>query len=127
MIKILVTDDQADLRRLVRWALELLAMPYELKEASNGSMALDKAKEIKPDIMLLDIMMPGGLNGLEVCERIKADPELSGTKVILLSARGQSHDINAGLAAGADAYMVKPFSPMRLLEAIEEMAASQQS
>lgn len=127
MIKILVTDDQADLRRLVRWALELLAVDFELEEASNGSLALAKAREHKPDIMLLDVMMPGGVDGLEVCSQVKADPALARTKVILLSAKGQSSDINAGLAAGADAYMVKPFSPMRLLEMVEEMLSPHQS
>lgn len=123
MTTILVVDDHADLRRLIRWALELLEAPFTLVEANNGNTALAKASEVHPTIMLLDVMMPGGIDGLEVCRQVKADAKLAGTKVILLSARGQAHDIQAGLDAGADAYMVKPFSPMRLLEVVEEMLA----
>lgn len=124
MLTILVVDDHADLRRLIRWALEVLETPCRLEEATNGSIALAKARELKPRIMLLDVMMPGAIDGLEVCRQVKADAELAGTKVIMLSARGQSQDVQAGLAAGADAYMVKPFSPTRLLEVVEEMLAS---
>lgn len=123
MMTILVVDDHADLRRLIRWALELLEKPYELVEASSGSTALAKAQELKPDLLLLDVMMPGGVDGLEVCRQIKADRDLSDTYVILLSARGQAQDIQTGLAAGADAYMVKPFSPARLLEVVEGILA----
>lgn len=123
MIKILVVDDHADLRRLIRWTLEMLEQPYQLIEASNGSKALDLARTQRPHVMLLDVMMPGGLDGLEVCRMLKQDPELTGTKIVLLSARGQAHDVQAGLDAGADAYMVKPFSPARLLAAVEQLLA----
>ena len=121
MIKILVADDQADLRRLIRWALESLSQPYELIEASTGVKALELACAQRPRIMLLDVMMPGGMDGLEVCRLLKADPELAGTKIILVSAKGQAQDVKAGMQAGADAYMVKPFSPKRLLDAIEAL------
>jgi two-component system phosphate regulon response regulator PhoB len=120
MIKILVADDQADLRRLIRWALELLSKPYELIEASNGAKALELACSQRPNLMLLDVMMPG-MDGMEVCRMLKKDPELTGIKILLVSARGQKQDVQAGLDAGADAYMVKPFSPQRLLDAVEQL------
>jgi len=121
MIKILVIDDHADLRRLVRWALEMLKQPIELHEGSSGAKALEMAHRLKPRLILLDVMMPGGIDGLEVCRQVKAAPELAGTKVVLLSARGQTQDVQTGLDAGADAYMVKPFSPQRLLDAVEQL------
>jgi CheY-like chemotaxis protein len=121
MNKILVIDDQADLRRLVRWALEMLKDPIELHEGSSGAKALELANQLKPRLILLDVMMPGGIDGLEVCRQIKATPELAHTKIVLLSARGQTQDVKTGLDAGADAYMVKPFSPQRLLDAVEQL------
>jgi two-component system phosphate regulon response regulator PhoB len=120
MIKILIADDQADLRRLIRWALEMLSQPYQLIEASNGAKALELACAQRPRLVLLDVMMPG-MDGLEVCRMLKKDPELGGTKIVLLSARGQQQDVQVGLDAGADAYMVKPFSPQRLLDAVEQL------
>lgn len=123
MKKVLIIDDHADLRRLVRWSLELLEHEVELHEAHQGTTGLQKARELRPDLVLMDVMMPGELNGLQACERIRQDPLLARTRVVLLSARGQATDVQAGLAAGADAYIVKPFSPQRLLETAEQLLA----
>jgi CheY-like chemotaxis protein len=74
--------------------------------------------------VLLDVMMPGEFDGLEACRRLRADPRFTSTRIILLSARGQSADIQAGLAAGADAYVLKPFSPLKLLDTIRASMAA---
>lgn len=79
------------------------------------------AAEFKPDLMLLDVMMPGEFDGLQVCQRIKADPALAHIKVVLLTARGQARDLDAGQSVGADEYLVKPFSPLQLIDTIERL------
>lgn len=124
MKRVLIVDDQADLRRLVRWSLEMLDVPVELQECSDAAEALQIARSIKPDVVLLDVMMPGPLDGLAVCREIRADDALKGTRVVLVSARGQASDVRSGVDAGADAYIVKPFSPQRLLETVEKLLAA---
>lgn len=119
MKKILIVDDHADIRKLLRMAMEFVA--YEIFEAVDGSQGLKMAQELKPDLILLDVMMPGGMDGLEVCRRIKNDSSLSHTKVIMLTARGQSEDKAAGFAAGANEYLVKPFSLLQLIETIHKL------
>lgn len=121
MKKILIVEDQDEIRELIRVTLEF--DDYEIDEAPNGAIGLSKAASFKPDLILLDVMMPGGLNGLQVCEKVKADPVLRGSKVILLTARGQESDRQAGLKAGADEYLIKPFSPMDLMRVIDTVLA----
>jgi CheY-like chemotaxis protein len=116
MKRILIVDDHADIRRLVRMTLEFES--YEVHEAADGEEALAKARELCPDAVLLDVMMPGELDGLQVCAAIKADARLAATHVMLLSARGQARDREEGLRAGAEAYLVKPFSPLQLIDNI---------
>jgi CheY-like chemotaxis protein len=115
--KLLIVDDQAELRRMLRIATGY--GKYILFEADNGEDALAIAMKELPNVVLLDIMMPGDLNGLQVCEYIKQSPAMKGIYVILLTARGQADDIEAGRRAGADVYMIKPFSPLHLIEVIE--------
>lgn len=122
MKKILIVDDHADIRKLLRMTMEFVA--YEIFEAADGQAGLSMAEELQPDLVLLDVMMPGGIDGLEVCRRIKANPQLMGSKVILLTARGQSEDRAAGFAAGADEYLVKPFSLLQLIETINKLEES---
>jgi len=119
MRRILVVEDQDEIREVLRVTLEL--GDFDLEEADNGEHALQQVARWKPDLVLMDVMMPGTIDGLAACQRIKQDAQLRRTKVILLSARGQSHDINAGYRAGADAYMVKPFSPLELLSTIDRV------
>jgi DNA-binding response OmpR family regulator len=116
--KLLIVDDQADLRKMLRLALGY--GKYSLLEASDGEAALALARAEKPDVVLLDVMMPGKLDGIAVCRAIKADPELAGCFVLMLTARGHTADYAAG--DGADAYMVKPFSPTKLVEVVEMRA-----
>jgi DNA-binding response OmpR family regulator len=114
MKKILIVEDHADIRRLIRMTLEF--EDCEIHEAADAPAGWDLVRELRPDVVLLDIMMPGALDGLDLCRAMKADAQLRQVPVIVLSARGSSADREAGLQAGADAYLVKPFSPMQLLE-----------
>ena len=119
MKKILIVDDQLEVRELVQVTLEI--GDYQILAAENGQQALDVAKAERPDIILLDIMMPGSdVDGLEVCRRLKDDPEMADTTIVMLSAKGQESDIEAGRKAGADDYFTKPFSPIALIEKVEE-------
>lgn len=119
MARILITDDQPDLRRLIRWSLE--SDDNEIEEAVNGDEALQKARSMRPDLMVLDVMMPGTLNGLQVCQAVKSDAGLAHIPVVLLSARGQVSDIREGTQAGADGYVIKPFSPQRLAQVVGDL------
>jgi DNA-binding response OmpR family regulator len=122
MKKILIVDDHADIRKLIRMTLEF--ENYEIREAADGESALREAADLRPDLVLLDVMMPGPIDGLEFCRRLRADAALNDVRVIMLSARGQARDREAGLQAGADTYLVKPFSPLQLIECIADLWAA---
>ena len=115
--KLLIVEDQNDIRNLIRATLEF--EDFEIHEAEDGRSGLDKFVAVRPAVVLLDVMMPGELDGLQVCQRIKQSPQGRNTIVILLTARGQKADVEIGLKAGADAYLVKPFSPLELIETVE--------
>lgn len=116
MKTILIVEDHADIRRLIRMTLEF--DDYRILEAENGEIGLSMASEHQPDLVLLDVMMPGKLNGLDVCRALKA--RTNPPKVLLLTARGRSEDLDAGMQAGAEAYLVKPFSPLLLIGNINQ-------
>jgi two-component system phosphate regulon response regulator PhoB len=116
MKKILMIEDHADIRRLIRLTLETL--DYEVAEAIDGSSGAVLAQSFQPDLVLLDVMMPGAIDGLQVCRLLKA--RAPSTRVLMLSARGRSEDMEAGMQAGADGYLVKPFSPLLLIENIRQ-------
>jgi CheY-like chemotaxis protein len=118
----LIVDDQPDIRKLILMTME--SEDFELHETDNGVDALRLAQNLRPAVVLLDVMMPGGLDGYQVCEKIKANEDLRNTtKVILLTARGQRTDVERGQAAGCDAYLVKPFSPIELLDTVDRLVA----
>ncbi|MDO9236602.1 MAG: response regulator [Aquabacterium sp.] len=119
--RILIVEDQADICKLIRMTLAF--GDFEIHEANDGETGLNMARAVKPHLMLLDVMMPGLLDGYQVCERIKQDPALREIQVVMLTARGQATDLASGEAAGADAYLVKPFSPIELLDRVEGMVA----
>ncbi len=122
--RILIVDDQPDIRKLIRLTLQHLD-DAELHEAASGGEGLHLAQALKPVLVLLDVMMPGELDGYQVCARIKKDPALRHhTKVILLTARAQKEDLENGRKAEADAYLTKAFSPLKLLDLVDEMLAS---
>ncbi|MDP4301775.1 response regulator transcription factor [Leptothrix discophora] len=119
-MKILIVEDQADLRQLMQMTLGL--DDHELHEAADAQAGWDAALAQRPDLVLLDIMMPGTMDGLDLCRRLKADPRTAAMKVVLVSARGHRNDMQIGLDAGADDYLLKPYSPLRLVEVVEAMA-----
>jgi two-component system phosphate regulon response regulator PhoB len=119
MKRVLIVEDQADIRKLIRMTLEF--EDFEIHEASDGAFGLSLAKAVHPDLVLLDVMMPGEMDGLQVCQAIKSDPAMAAVKVVLLTARGQVRDREAGQQAGANEYLVKPFSPLQLIETIERL------
>lgn len=122
MKRVLIVEDQPDIRKLIRMTLEFEA--YEIHEADDGASGLRMAVALQPDLVLLDVMMPGELDGLQVCQRIKSDATLAGVRVVLLTARGQTRDREAGQRAGADEYLVKPFSPLQLIDTIERLTTA---
>jgi DNA-binding response OmpR family regulator len=115
MPTILIADDELHILELVRVTLE--GDGVEVLTAVDGLEALDLALTLRPEIVLLDVQMPG-LDGLEVCRRLRSEPRLAGTSIIMLTAAAQAADAARGLAAGADHYLTKPFSPIRLLSVI---------
>lgn len=117
MKRILIVEDQAEIRELIRLTLEI--GDWDVHEATDGASALEVARRLSPDIVLLDVMMPGALDGVAVCERLRADAATRRARIVMLTAMGRSEDRDRGLRAGADAYLTKPFSPRHLLTVIE--------
>lgn len=105
---ILVVEDEQDIADLLMHALAKEG--YRVTHVAFGDKAFDRAKKDKPDLILLDIMLPG-MDGREVCRRLKADPQFAATPVIMLTAKGEESDVVSGLELGATDYVVKPFSP----------------
>jgi CheY-like chemotaxis protein len=118
--RILLADDEEDVKQIVELFLE--SKGYEVLTAFDGLAALDMARTQRPDLILLDVMMPV-VNGYEVCSRLKADPATRDIPVVMLSAMAQSESVDRGLSAGAADYVVKPFDPSRLEEVIERVLA----
>lgn len=107
--KLLIVDDNAEVRNLLR--LTLSFDDYQIREATNGVDALAIIEEWRPQMVILDIMMPGEKDGLQVCNEVKNNADLKHTFIAMLTARGQTADIEDGVNAGADTYLIKPFSP----------------
>jgi CheY-like chemotaxis protein len=122
MNKILIADDERALRLLIAGTLEI--GDYNISEAENGIQALDLAKRERPDLIILDVMMPG-MTGYEVCKQIKTNPDIADIKVLILTAKGQQADKDAAMEAFADFYLAKPFSPMDLLSMVQEILSKQ--
>lgn len=115
--RVLIVDDNPELRLLVRMALA--PTHYELCEAANAVEGLVLINQYRPGIVLLDVMMPGKIDGLALCQKLKQDPVLRNTHVIMLSAKGQQQDKEKAKALGADDYVVKPFSPAELIHKLD--------
>ena len=113
--KILIADDEEHLGYMVKFKLEKEGFDVIWKK--DGRQALEAVREERPDLVILDVMMPG-LTGFEVLEAIKADPELKDTPVIMLTASGQEADTVKGIDMGAADYIVKPFRPAELVARI---------
>ncbi len=120
---LLVVEDQPEIRKLICMTMDYDG--FEVHEADNGDTGLRMVKALRPHIVLLDVMMPGQLDGIQVCERIRADPEIAHIPVVMLTARSQQTDLEAGRRAGCNAYLTKPFSPLQLIETVERHAAAE--
>jgi DNA-binding response OmpR family regulator len=119
MKTVLIVDDEPAIVQLVRITLETARV--RVLEASDGATAIDRAVGHRPDLILLDVDLPD-LSGLEVCRRLKGEEAMAQTKIVMLTAAAQQDDVARGFAAGADQYLTKPFSPLRLLTLVEQLA-----
>ncbi|MBU0510810.1 MAG: response regulator [Chloroflexi bacterium] len=122
MARILIAEDEPDIRNLITFTLRYAG--HEVVAASDGVDAYEKAVELAekgelPDLILMDVRMPR-MTGYEACERIKAHDKLKDIPIAFLSAKGQDNEVQTGLAAGAVAYIIKPFSPDQLTEKVKE-------
>lgn len=115
---ILVVDDEEDVLELVRYNLDKSG--YQVETASSGEEALTKARRKLPDLLILDLMLPG-MDGLEVCKKLKNDAKTEGLPIIVLTAKGEETDIVTGLELGADDYVTKPFSPKVLIARVRRI------
>ena len=113
---VLVVDDDPDVARFVE--VNLRSAGYDVTVASNGEEGLEKAVELRPDLVLLDVMMPK-LDGFEVAQRLRRDPRTSSSSIIMLTAKALSSDKVLGLSSGADDYIIKPFDPVELLARVK--------
>ncbi len=114
---ILVVDDDRTVREVV--AVVLGSKGFVVLQAESGGKAIEIARTVVPDLVLLDVSMPE-MDGLEVCRRLRSDPSTAGTRVIMLTGKSAPGDLTDALAAGADSYFSKPFSPSQLLEVVSE-------
>ncbi len=120
MATVLLAEDDPDIRYLVTFKLRQSG--HDIREFADGLSALASARRDIPDLAVLDVMMPG-MSGLDVCRELRGDPATADIPIVILTARAQESDVEAGLAAGADEYIVKPFSPRELMSRIEAMLA----
>jgi DNA-binding response OmpR family regulator len=118
-VRVLVVDDDEVIRQLITVNLELEG--FEVHTASDGQDCLDKIKDVTPDVVTLDVMMPR-LDGWETASRLRQDKDLAGVRIILLSARAQEADIERGDTIGVDAYLTKPFDPDDLVATVRRLA-----
>ena len=113
---ILVVDDDPDIARFVE--VNLRSVGYDVLVASDGEEALNRAEELRPDLVLLDVMMPR-VDGFEVAQRLRRNPRTANTSIIMLTAKALSSDKVLGLTSGADDYIIKPFDPIELLARVK--------
>jgi two-component system, OmpR family, phosphate regulon response regulator PhoB len=119
MRKILIAEDVDEVGRLLEATLQ--RTHCKILRAENGTVAIDRARTEKPQLIIMDIMMPGGVDGLEAVRVLKSDQETRGCIIIVLTGKDQPADRERAYEAGADAFLTKPFSPLRLLDQIESL------
>ncbi len=120
MARILIAEDERDIRDLINFTLSFAG--HEVTATANGEEAYEKAREISPDLILLDVRMPR-MTGYEACEKIKADETTRHIPVVFLSAKGQEKEVQTGLDVGAIEYILKPFAPDQLTERVNAILA----
>ena len=120
MAKILIAEDERDIRDLVAFTLRFAG--YEVFAAANGEEAVELAPKVSPDLILMDVRMPR-MTGYEACRIIKLNPDLRDIPIVFLSAKGQETEIQQGLEAGAEEYLLKPFAPDQLTSHVKTILA----
>ena len=118
MAKILIAEDEQDIRELIAFALRFVG--HDVISFTNGFEAWENAEKELPDMILLDVHMPV-MTGIEACKKIKADPNTTHIPIVFLSAKGQEVEIQAGLDAGASEYLLKPFAPDELAKQVQKV------
>jgi DNA-binding response OmpR family regulator len=116
--KILIAEDESNILVSLEFLMEQSG--YEIRTVADGEEALRVAREFRPDLMLLDVMLPLR-NGFEVCQLIREAPESSAMKIVMLTAKGRDTEVAKGLALGADAYITKPFATRDLLDTVKRL------
>jgi DNA-binding response OmpR family regulator len=116
--KVLVAEDERDIRELIGFTLRFAGLDVTLTK--NGAEAVEQALQLKPDLIMLDVRMPK-MTGYEVCRALKENPDTSDIPVVILSAKGQDGEIQEGIEAGADHYIVKPFAPEELTNRVKDI------
>jgi CheY-like chemotaxis protein len=120
MAKILIAEDEPDIRDLVAFTLRFAG--HTVIAVGNGEEAVEAARKEHPDLILMDVRMPR-MTGYEACEKMKLDPEIAPIPVVFLSAKGQESEIRTGLDVGAAEYLLKPFAPVELTQRVSELLA----
>lgn len=120
MAKILIAEDERDIRDLVAFTLRFAG--HEVFTAANGEEAVELAPKVSPDLILMDVRMPR-MTGYEACQLIKSNPDLKDIPVVFLSAKGQESEIQQGLDSGAEEYLLKPFAPDQLTSRVKVILA----
>jgi len=120
MAKILIAEDERDIRDLVAFTLRFAG--YEVFAAANGEEAVEMAPRVSPDLILMDVRMPR-MTGYEACRIMKLNPDLKDIPIVFLSAKGQESEIQQGLDAGAEEYLLKPFAPDQLTSHVKTILA----
>lgn len=122
--RIVIAEDEPNIVTSLEFLLKQAG--HDVSVAHDGETALRLTREVRPDLIVLDLMLPL-INGFEVCHRIREDPALRDTKVLVLTARGRQSEIARGLEAGADGYMTKPFATRDLLTAVAELVGARRT
>ena len=118
--RVLIAEDEPNIVVSLEFLLQQAG--YEVQVATSGEDTLRALRSFHPDLVLLDLMLPG-INGFEICKRLRADPDFSALRIVMLTARGRSTEVAKGLALGADAYVTKPFGTRELLASIRSLLA----
>lgn len=121
MQKILIVDDHAEVRDILEATLK--SADYAILKSSNAQEALPLIRIHKPELVIMDIMMPGQIDGIEATRIVKSDPETKKCKVMVITGKIAAKDEETAFAAGADCYLAKPFSPLKLLREVDRLLA----
>ena len=116
--KVLIADDEQNI--VISLEFLMKREGYQVEVANDGEEAVRRIRASRPDLVLLDVMMPKK-SGFEVCQEIRSDPEMAGVRILMLTAKGRDTEVAKGLALGADAYMTKPFSTRELVDKVRSM------